>query len=80
MQGDVENLDGPLLHSSAEYFLSGRVFTLISSWKGANAVSSFAMCSTTPWNMVVLPGDTTLMYNSLWMQTSHFMTFWREVS
>ena len=47
---------------------------------GANAVSSFVMCSKNPWNMVVTPDDTTLACNSLRMHTSHFMLRCKEVS
>ena len=42
--GDVENVDGPLLHSSTECFLSGGLTTLISSWKGPTSPVS-SLCA-----------------------------------
>ena len=47
---------------------------------GATAVSSFVMCSKIHWDMIVPLDNTALTYKILRMFTSHFMTFWKEVS
>ena len=62
-----------------EYFHSGGATTINFIVDGDNAVGSFVMCSTIPWQMVVPPDNTTLAHNSLRMPTSHFMMLWKEV-
>jgi len=47
---------------------------------GDNSVGFFVMRSLISWNMVVLLGNTTLAYKFTRMSTSHFITFWKEVS
>merc|ERR1719222_1384101 len=68
----------PPIHT--EYFRSGGATTLIFMVEGANAVSSFVMRSPMPANMVVPPDNTTLLYKSLRISTSHFMIDWKVVS
>merc|ERR1712190_712042 len=68
----------PPIHT--EYFLSGGATTLIFMVDGARAVNSFVMRSPIPANIVVPPDNTTLLYKSLRMSTSHFMMDWYVVS
>merc|ERR1711935_1279527 len=68
----------PPIHT--EYLRSGGATTLIFMVAGANAVSSFVMRSPMPANMVVPPDNTTLLYKSLRISTSHFMIDWKVVS
>merc|ERR1711988_870107 len=52
----------PPIHT--EYFLSGGATTLIFIVEGAKAVSSLAMRSPIPWNVVLPPESTTFAYRS----------------
>merc|ERR1719473_218973 len=68
----------PPIHT--EYLRSGGATTLIFIVEGAKAVSSLVIRSPIPWNIVVPPESTTLLYRSLRMSTSHFMIDWKVVS
>ena len=32
------------------------------------------------WNLIVLPGNTTLTYKTVQMSSPHFVMYWKEVS
>merc|ERR1719359_989875 len=68
----------PPIHT--EYLRSGGATTLIFMVEGAKAVSSLVIRSPMPANIVVPPDNTTLLYKSLRMSTSHFMMDWKVVS
>merc|ERR1719379_1073284 len=72
-----DKIDPPI---QTEYLRSGGATTLIFIVEGARAVSSFVMRSPIPVNIVVPPDNTTLLYKSLRMSTSHFMMDWKVVS
>merc|ERR1711988_887118 len=75
--GSDDKIDPPF---QTEFLRSGGAITLIFMVDGANAVSSFAIRSLIPENIVVPPDSTTLAYISLRILVSHFMIAWKVVS